>query len=49
VLLESGDLSAEQRRVLGQAVVQEEDDWLDWKAAQEMLEAWLRLRQEVAV
>ena len=47
VLLESGNLSAEQRQVLGQAIMQEEDDWLDWKAAQEILESWLGLRQEV--
>jgi hypothetical protein len=48
VLLEKGDFSAEQRQALGQAVVQEEDDWLEWKAAQEILESWLGLRQEVA-
>ena len=47
VLLESGDLSTEQRQALGQAIMQEEDDWLDWKAAQGMLESWLGLRQEV--
>ena len=47
VLLESGDLSAEERRVLGQAIMREEDDWLDWKVTQEMLESWLGLRQEV--
>lgn len=37
VLLESGSLSLERRQVLGQAIMQEEDDWLDWKIAQEML------------
>jgi hypothetical protein len=47
-LLEEGDLSPDQRKVLGRAVMQEEDDWLDWKAAREMLESWLGLRQEVA-
>ncbi len=47
VLLESGDLSPEQCRVLSQALMQEEDDWLDWKVAREMLESWLGLRQEV--
>ena len=26
---------------LGKAVMGEEDDWLDWKAAQEILESWL--------
>jgi hypothetical protein len=47
VLLERGDLSVEQRQVLGQAIMQEEDDWLEWKAAREILESWLGLRQEV--
>ena len=47
VLLEKGDFPAEQRQALGQAVAQEEDDWLEWKAAQEILESWLELRQEV--
>jgi len=46
-LLESGTLSPEQRQVLGQAIMREEDDWLDWKVAQEMLEGWIGLRQEV--
>jgi hypothetical protein len=45
-LLESGDFSTGQRQALGQAIMQEEDDWLDWKVAQEMLESWLGLRQE---
>ena len=26
----------------------DEDDWLDWKAAQEMLESWLGVRREEA-
>ena len=47
MLLESVDLSLEQRQVLSRAIMQEEDDWLDWKAAWEMLESWLGLRQEV--
>lgn len=47
VLLEEGEFSPEQRQVLGQAIMQEEDDWLDWKVAREMLESWLGLRQEV--
>lgn len=49
VLIAEGNLSPEQRRSLGQAIMQEEDDWLEWKAVQEMLENWLGLRQEVAV
>jgi len=47
ILLEESSLSSEQRKALGQAVMQEEDDWLDWKVAREMLESWLGLRQEV--
>ncbi len=47
-LLEKGTLSIEQRQTLNQAIMQEEDDCLEWKAAQEMLESWLGLRQEVA-
>jgi len=46
-LLETSDLSPEQRHALGRAVVQEEDDWLDWKASREMLGNWLGLRQEI--
>jgi|GEM_PF-473397 len=47
-LLEMGDLSAEQRQALGQSIMQEEDDCLDWKAAQELIESWIGLRQEIA-
>jgi len=45
-LLASGDLSTEQRQSLSRSVMREEDDWLEWKAAREMLENWLGLRQE---
>lgn len=47
ILLESEDLSPEQRQALGRAIMQEEDDWLDWKVAWEMLDSGLGLRQEV--
>ncbi len=47
VLLENGELSAERRQALGQAIMQEEDEWLDWKSAQEMIENWIGLRQEI--
>ncbi len=47
-LLEASQLEPSQRQALGQAVMREEDDWLDWKAAQEMLESWLGVRREVA-
>ena len=46
-LLEASQLEPSQRRSLGQAVMREEDDWLDWKAAQEMLDSWLGVRREV--
>lgn len=45
--LECSDFSSEQRQTLGRAIMQEEEDWLDWKAAWEMLASWLGLRQEV--
>lgn len=48
-LLQREGLSTEQRRALGQAVMQEEDDWLDWKVAREMLDSWLGLHKEVTV
>jgi len=48
VLLERGSFSPQERQTLGQAIMQEEDDWLDWKAAQEMLESWIGVRKEVA-
>jgi lipase chaperone LimK len=48
ILLQRDDLSAEQRQTLGRAIMQEKNDWLDWKAAQEMLESWLGLRKEIA-
>jgi len=45
-LLEKKDIPSEQLRALSTSVMQEEDDWLDWKAARDMLENWLGLRQE---
>lgn len=47
-LLEAGSLEPSQRQTLGQAIMEEEADWLDWKAAQELLENWLGVRREVA-
>jgi len=40
-------LPTEQLQTLNAAVMQEEEDWLDWKAARELLENLLGLRQEV--
>lgn len=45
-LLTDNSLSPHQRQVLGQAIMQEEEDCFDWKVAQEMLETWLGIRQE---
>lgn len=47
VLLQSDELSSEQRQILGRAIMMEEEDGLDWKVARDMLESWLGLRQEV--
>ncbi len=46
-MLQSKELSAEQRQALGRALMAEEDDWFDWKVATEMLQSWLGLREEV--
>ncbi len=48
-LLSGNSMSAMQRQRLGQAIMQEEDDWFDWKVTQEMLENWLGLQVEVQV
>jgi len=49
LLLERADLTETQRQTLSRAVMQEEDDCLDWQVAQEFLESWIGLRQEMAV
>ena len=46
-LLASGQLGGAKQAELGQAIMQEEEDWLEWKAIEEMLENWLGLSQEV--
>jgi hypothetical protein len=46
-LLEQKSLPAERLQALNAALMLEEDDWLDWKSARELLENWLGLRQEV--
>ena len=47
IMLENKTLPQKQLKALNAAIMQEEDDWLDWKAARELLENWLGLRQEV--
>lgn len=43
----SATLTSNPSSALNQAVMAEEEDALDWKVAQEMLNSWLGLRQEV--
>ncbi len=43
----SATLAAAPNPVLNQAIMQEEEDALEWKAANEMLKAWLGLQSEV--
>jgi len=47
ILLETKALPEDRLKALNAAVMQEEDDWLEWKAARELLENWLGLRQEI--
>jgi len=45
-LLEQDDLSDDQRQRLSRAIMQEEDDCLDWQVACDFLDNWLGLREE---
>ena len=38
-----GEMSPEQRQILSEDVMRDEEDWLDWKVAEEMLQSWLGL------
>lgn len=42
-LLVSDFLTSEERHLLGQAVMEGEEDWLEWKAQRELLDSWLDL------
>jgi hypothetical protein len=46
-IVTSGGLAPEQLRLLGQAVMLEEDDWVEWKAARELLESWVGISGEI--
>lgn len=35
-----------QRATLAQAVMEDEQDWLEWKVTEEMLQSWLGLKEE---
>lgn len=41
--LREADLTTEQRQTLSQAIMQEEDDWLEWKAMLDMRQSWQTL------
>ena len=46
LILQNKSLPPAQQQTLSQAVMQEEDEYLDWKAAQEMLESWLGIKTD---
>ena len=45
-LLANGHLEPEQKKKIAQAVMTEEEDWLDWKIARDFLNGWLELKVE---
>ena len=46
--LTNGPLDAGQKKKVAQALMQEEEDWLDWKIARDFLNGWLGLKAEAA-
>jgi Arc/MetJ-type ribon-helix-helix transcriptional regulator len=48
-LLSNGHLDPEQKKRVAQAVMAEEEDWLDWKIARDFLESWLGLKAEASL
>jgi hypothetical protein len=46
--LRSASLKPAEKRNLGRAIMDEEQDWLEWKATREMLVNWLRLKDELS-
>jgi len=47
-LLSNGHLDPEEKKRVAQAVMVEEEDWLDWKIARDLLESWLSVKAEAA-
>ena len=43
-----GDTPPEKLSILSEDIMSDEEDWLDWKVAEEMLESWLGLESEPA-
>ena len=48
-LLANGRLELEQKKKVAQAVMLEEEDWLDWKISRDFLNSWLGLKAEATV
>ena len=48
-LLSNGHLDPEQKKRVAQAVMEEEEDWLDWKIARDFLESWLGLKAKASL
>ncbi len=48
-LLSNGQLDTEQKKRVAQAVMKEEEEWLDWKIARDFLENWLGLKGEASL
>ncbi len=47
-LLVNGHLDPELKTKVAQAVMSEEEDWLDWKINREFLQSWLGMKSEAA-
>ncbi len=45
--LQSPSLKPGQKKNLGRTIMDEEEDWLEWKATSEMLDSWLKLKVEL--
>lgn len=45
--LQSSSLTPSEKKRLGRAVMNEEEDWLEWKAISEMLDSWIKLDREL--
>ncbi|MBI4771127.1 MAG: hypothetical protein HY784_12135 [Chloroflexi bacterium] len=44
MLRQKADFPAAERQRLAQAIMQDEDDWLEWKATEGILQGWLGLQ-----
>jgi hypothetical protein len=44
--LKSASLKPIEKKHLGRVIMDEEEDWFEWKAASEMLDRWLTLKKD---